>query len=327
MGSKGGYLIGFDLGGTKMLCGLLDEKLSIVATSRAKTGAHEGQDAVVGRIIDLIRGTLERNGIAVEKLAGVGIAVPGPVSPDLGVVHQTPNMPFHELPLRDLVEKALGAPVVLENDVNAGTYGEFIGGAARGYRDIVGIFPGTGIGGGLILDGRLYRGRNGRAGEVGHMIIQVGGPRCGCGQYGCLEALASRTAMAKDAAAIAAAGGAPATLELAGTDLKNYRAKVFLKAKEAGDTEVIKVIERSAHFLGIGIANCVNTLDPEIVVLGGGIVEKLGDYYVDMAAVSMRSHAMPNIAKGVKVVSAELGDDAVIIGAAGIAGDSKGAAI
>ncbi len=249
-----------------------------------------------------------------DEVAGAGVAVPSPIDLATGVVLETPNLGFRDFPLKARLEKALGIPVILENDVNAGTYGELRKGAAAGYRHVIGLFPGTGIGGGIIIDGKLYRGATGGAGEIGHMIIQVEGRLCGGGHYGCLESVASKTAMAKDAAMLATTGGAPVMASLAGGDISKMKSSVFAKSIEGGDTQIARVLERAARFLGVGLANCVNIFNPEAIIVGGGLVERFGDSYLSVAEKSMRENAMPSLAKVVKLLPAKLGDDAVAIG-------------
>lgn len=312
------YCIGFDLGGTKMLSAVLDDRLEIKVRLKEKFSDKSSGDTVLGSIVGCINNSLKEAGLKPEDLIGIGIGVPGPIDRKKGVVKNTPNLGFTEYPLRDRLEKAIGVPVLLENDVNVGTFGEFVQGAAKGYRHVLGIFPGTGIGGGLIIDGKLFLGATGNAGEIGHMIIQVDGRLCGCGQYGCVEALASRTALAKDAAALAASGDAPTVLERAGTDLMKIRSSVLGKAVDAGEKPIKRLVDRSAYFLGVAMANAVNLLSPEVIVLGGGLVDRFGKAYVEAAERSMREHAMPSVVEGVKVIEAALGDDAAVIGAAAL---------
>ncbi|MEW5814079.1 MAG: ROK family protein [Spirochaetota bacterium] len=314
------FVIGFDLGGTKMISALL-EKETIKGRAKCTTNAQSGIDSVVDSIIQCIHKSLEKAKVTINEVLGIGIAVPGVINRKEGIVVYTPNLGFNNFNLLEILQREFQIPIILENDVNAGVYGEYSKGAARGYRHIVGIFPGTGIGGGLILDGKLYHGATGNAGEIGHMIIQNEGALCGCGQYGCLEAHASRRAMAKEAVAITSAGGAPLTLQEAGTDFKRFKSKVFANAYERGEESIKAVVKKAAYYLGIGMANCVNIFNPEVIVLGGGLVEKLGKEYVAEAEKSMRAHALPALVKDVKVVEASLGDDAIIYGAANIARD------
>jgi glucokinase len=319
MGKDGACLIGFDLGGTKMLSAVFDEEYRIIGRAKRKTNAEHGEDRVLSDMIEAIKESLEDAKRDPESVTSIGIASPGALDRAKGVIVMTPNMSFRDFPIGELLKKEFGVPVLLENDVNAGTYGEFVRGAAQGYRHVLGVFPGTGIGGGIVLDGKLYRGASGNAGEIGHMIIQTDGRLCGCGQRGCVEAMASKTALAKDAVALASSGNSPTLFELAGTDFKKYKSKVFAKAIEKGDDAVIELVDRSAWHLGIAMANLVNVLSPEIIVIGGGLVEKLGKDYVRKAESSMRAHAMESLVQGVHVVEASLGDDAVILGAASLA--------
>jgi glucokinase len=300
-----------------MIAAVVDRRLKIVSRSRERTGAEEGGEAVYGRVVEAIHAAL--NKAKGRKLAAIGIAAPGPLDRKRGIVIETPNLGLRKFPMVERLRKEFGVPVLLENDVNAGVYGEYRAGAARGFSHAVGIFVGTGIGGGLVLDGRLYIGGTGNAGEIGHMIIQTDGPLCGCGQYGCVEALASRTAIAKDAAALAGSGASPAMLEAGGTDLKDIRSGALAQAIEKGDEGVRRVVERAARFVGIAMANCANLLAPEVIVLGGGLLEKLGSLFVREAERSMREHAMASLVSRTKVMLAQLGDDAVPIGAAALA--------
>ncbi len=298
-----------------MLCAVFkgDE---IVSRYKQETQAYEGTDKVVERIVETIEKGIKKASVSKDDVKGIGIAVPGPIDREKGVIVNTPNLGFYNYPFLKKLKKKFEAPTIIENDVSAGTYGELLQGAAKGYKHIIGVFPGTGIGGGIIVDGKLYRGASGNAGEVGHMIIQLEGPLCGCGQYGCLEAVASKTALSKDAVALAAAGKAPTIMDEAGTDFAKCKSKVFKKAM--GDDEAVtEIIERGAYLLGIGLANLVNIFNPEIIILGGGLVEKLGKKYTGLVEESMRNHAMPAISKDVTILEAELGDDAVVIGAAG----------
>lgn len=315
-------VIGFDLGGTKMLATVMDASYRILGRDRTRTRASEGPEAVFGRIVETVRGAIADAGVKIGRVRGVGVGSPGPLDPFNGVILDTPNMGFRNFPLRQRLSEALGLPVSVDNDVNLGTLGEYHFGAGRGAVNLVGVFPGTGIGGGLILDGKLYRGHTGGAGEVGHMIIQAGGAICGCGQRGCVEALASRLFLAKEAAAMAARGDAPTIAARAGTDLSEIRSKALAKAYAAGEGPVVALIEDSARMLGIGLANVVNLLSPERIVLGGGLVEALPETYVELATQSMRDHAMAWLAAPVQVVAAELGDDAVVMGAAKLIRDA-----
>ncbi len=309
-------VVGFDLGGTKMLCAVFDGN-EIISRYKQETLAQEGPDEVVARMIDTIRAALKEADVDTDDVRGIGFAVPGPIDRKNGVIVDTPNLGFHNYPVIEKLKNEFSFPMILENDVSSGTYGELLQGAAQGYKHVIGVFPGTGVGGGIIIDGKIYHGASGNAGELGHMIIQLDGPLCGCGQYGCLEALASKTALSKDAVALSAAGKAPTIMKEAGTDFSNFKSKVFKKAVGNEDEAIQKIVDRGAFMLGIGLANFVNIFNPELIILGGGLVEKLGDPYIKIAEKTMREHAMEALARDVTIETAKLGDDAVVIGAAG----------
>jgi len=310
------YVVGVDLGGTKMVSSVLDEQNNILSRNKKKTKGQEGNKAILDRLSDCIDDSISSAGLKRKDIKGVCIAVPGTIDRIHGILRYTPNLGFENYPIREKIFEKLGINVLLENDVNAGTYGEFRNGAAKGFSDIVGVFPGTGIGSGIIIGGKLHIGHSGSAGEFGHMIIQLDGPVCGCGQYGCVEAIASRTAMTKDAVAAVASGRAGKMYETAGTDFKNYKSSVFLEGYKKGVPEFINIIDRAARNIGIAMANVVNFLSPEVFVLGGGLVEKLGKPFLDSIDASMRHHAMDYMVSDVKVKEAKLGDDAVLYGCA-----------
>jgi len=316
---KQSYLIGFDLGGTKMLCTVLDDELNVVGREKVKVGSARDNDSILEAIGDAIKKALKSAKVDEDQLRAIGIASPGPIDFENGILLETPNLHLINLPLRDALQKEFGCSVLLENDVNAGTYGEYIRGAAVGFRHVVGIFPGTGVGGGLILDGKLYRGSSGGAGEIGHITIEPDGPKCGCGNYGCLEQMSSRAAIAKELVGLALTGQSKVVMEEAGTDIAKVKSNTILKAVEAGEPAVIEVVKRAARYMGIGMAAAVNIFNPEILILGGGLIEKLGDFYVEEAAESMRAHAMKGLVANVQVRQALLTDDAAVIGAAALA--------
>jgi glucokinase len=314
--------VGVDLGGTKILAVAFDSKLKVLATQKAKTPREANASSVVSALEEAVRAVIaEASGKAgpAPELGGVGVSVPGPLDRAKGIVRYTPNMGFKDYRLGEELAGLFGAPAFLDNDVQAGVYGELRAGALRGRLNAVGVFVGTGIGGGIVIDGRLYRGATGSAGEVGHMILHEGGAACGCGNYGCLEALASRTAMAKDSIAQAATGKAPALYSLAGSDLRKCRSGVLFEAIEGGDKGVKKAVDRAAAWLGIGLSNLVHVLNPEAIVVGGGVVTRFGQKFLDRAIASMEEHLMPGLSGTAEILLSELGDLAVPTGAACIA--------
>ncbi|MFW5684105.1 MAG: ROK family protein [Spirochaetota bacterium] len=316
------HVIGFDMGGTKMLAAVLDDEYRLQGRAKVRTPIGGSKSDMLSAMSDLIREALADAKVEAESVVAIGIAVPGPIDRAAGRVIQMPNVALNDYPLRDKLQDEVHIPVVLENDVNAGVYGEFVSGAASGKRHVIGIFPGTGVGGGIVIDGRLYRGHTGSAGEFGHMIVDAGGRRCGCGKHGCLEAVASKTAIAKELVHLALNGDAPTVLEKAGTDIAQIKSSVIKKAMEADERAVIEVVERAAWYLGVGIGSLVDIFDPDVVVLGGGLVEKLGDDYLKPVRASMKQHSMIN--SDADLVAAALGDDSVIVGAAALARQEQG---
>jgi glucokinase len=311
------YYVGFDMGGTKMLAAVLDEDFKTVETGKIRTPVAAGNKEALSAIVELVQDTISEAGLKKKDIQAVGVAVPGPINFEKGLVIELPNAGMRDFKLRDKLRDQLGVPVIIENDVNAGVYGEFVRGAAKDNKNVVGVFPGTGVGGGIIIDGNLYRGKHGRAGEIGHMIVAAGGPRCGCGKYGCLEAVASKTALAKELVHLAMTGDAPTVLENAGTDIANIKSSVVKKSIEAGEKGTMKAVERIAWYLGVGLGSTIDIFDPDLIVIGGGLVEKLGKTFLKPIEKSTRDHTMSST--DTPVVAAELEDDAVFIGVAALA--------
>ncbi len=312
-------VVGVDLGGTKILAAVVDSSFSILARSKAPTDAAEGTEAVVDRITECIRTAIEAAGMAPASIAGIGIGAPGPLDPDTGVVTFAPNLGWHDVPLKAMLESRLSIPTAVENDVNVGTLGEHRLGAGQGVRDMVGAFVGTGIGGGVIVGGELHRGFNRSAGEVGHMVVQDGGPRCGCGNPGCWESLASRPAIARRITKALRKGKKSQIKKMVGKDPSKIKSGVLRRALEQGDELVKQELKREARYLGLGVANLVNLLSPQMVVLGGGVVEALGERLLKGVRKHARKYALDHAMQNVEIVPAALGDDAVILGCAALA--------
>ena len=314
------YVVGVDMGGTKILATIIDSNGQIISRSKVPTKADKGADQVIDRIAECIRKAIERAELETPRIRAIGIGAPGVVDPEAGRVIFAPNLRWSNVALKSTLEDLLKIPVFVDNDVNLGTLGEQALGAGKGAENLVGIFVGTGIGGGIILNGELFYGDNKTAGEIGHTIVKAGGPKCGCGNRGCLEVLASRTAIAKQVRkAILEQGKKSILPKLNGGDLELIRSGALAKAVEGGDRVTTKATRRAQHYLGIGVASIVNFLNPEVVVLGGGIVEAMGDDFVNAVHHAAAKYALPNTMNGIKVVSAKLGDNAGVIGASVLA--------
>ena len=315
----GQHILGIDLGGTKVMAAVIDGDGQVMSRARAKTKAWRDDEGVFQTIAQTGRLAVEQAGIESSRLRAVGIGAPGPLDPDTGYIIESSNMKFKNFPLGPRLAEAFKCPAIVDNDVNAGAYGEFRRGAARGASEVLSMFIGTGIGGGLIINGALYHGASKNAGEVGHIVVKAGGPRCGCGARGCLEAIASRTAMTRDIRRSIERGEKTVVRDLLKKDTDSLSGNDLRKAYDAGDELVIKTLHRAAKFIGIGIGSLVNVLAPEIVVLGGGVIEAMTDDFIERIDRSTRRVAVDFATKDLKIVRAELGDDAGVIGAAMLA--------
>lgn len=313
-------VVGVDMGGTKILSAVIDAEGNILGTAKVSTKADEQTSAVIDRIAESIEQAINKSNVDNASIQAIGIGAPGPLDPETGVVIFAPNLGWRDVPLKAELEARTGFPTFVDNDVNVGTLGEHAFGAAQGVQNVVGIFVGTGIGGGIILKGELFHGASKTAGEVGHIIVKADGPRCGCGTRGCLEAIASRTAMAKQfRKAIKKNGKKSVLTKLTDGNLKIIRSGVLVKAIQANDKLTLKVFKKATKYLGIGIGSIVNFLNPEMIVLGGGVVEALDDTFIDNIRTYAEKYALPNTLNGVQIVRAKLGDNSGILGAAALA--------
>lgn len=316
----GANVIGVDMGGTKILSAVIDADGNILGTAKVPTKADKGASEVIDRIANSIRKAIDKSGVASESIQAVGIGAPGPLDPATGVVIFAPNLGWRDVPLKAELEARTGFPTFVDNDVNVGTLGEHVFGAGRGVQNVVGIFVGTGIGGGIILHGELFHGASKTAGEVGHIIVKADGPRCGCGTRGCLEAIASRTAMTKQfQKAILKKGKKSVISKLTDGDLGAIRSGILAKAIRLNDKLTLKIFKKVTKYLGIGIGSIVNFLNPEMIVLGGGVVEALDDTFLDDIRAAAKKYSLPNTLDGVQIVRAALGDNSGILGAAALA--------
>ena len=314
------YVVGVDMGGTKILAAVINAKGEIVQQAKAATKPKKGSDEVIKRIVRCIREAIDGAELKPSQIRAIGIGSPGPLDPETGVIIFAPNLGWSNVPLKAELEANLSIPTFVDNDVNVGTLGEYAFGAGQGVKSLVGIFVGTGIGGGIILDGKLYHGVNKTAGEVGHMIVEANGPQCGCGNFGCLEAVASRTAITRELQkAIRKKGQKSKLTKLNGGKLDQIRSQAIAKAVKRGDKPTIKVMQRAGKYLGISVASIVHFLNPEMVVLGGGVIEAMGDSLLDPIRQAAAKYALPTTMDGIQIVEATLGDNAGVIGAAVLA--------
>jgi len=307
------YLGAADLGGTKILSVVADEEGNILGEDRRATEVSEGPQTGLERIAASLEAALAGAGLGREDLRAAGVCSPGPIDPARGVLPEASNLPgWIDVPIRRYLSDRLGVPAILEHDATAAAYGEFVYGAGRGCRNIVYITVSTGIGGGLVLDGRLYRGASGAAGELGHITIDADGPLCFCGKPGHVEGLASGRAIAGQAEAVLARGGSPLLARLA-QDEGGLTAATVHRAADAGDPEAIRILRRAGYYLGIGLAAYVDIFNPEVIIIGGGL-RHIRDHYLGPAEQEMRRRAMGESLKVVRLAEAELGDYSGIMG-------------
>jgi glucokinase len=316
---KTDLIVGVDLGGTKILAGVFTPQLKLLQTAKLSTKSGRGFEAVVDRIARCVRDAVDEADLSLKNVKALGIGAPGAVDPETGEVVFAPNLEWKDAPLKRELEKLLGVPVFAENDTNLCTLGVHEVELKAKPRHMLGIFLGTGVGGGLIIDGKLYGGFNRTAGEVGHMVIEVGGPQCGCGNKGCFEALASRTAIFRQIQQAIREGGKTVLTEMLGNDLGDMKSGDLRKAIKRGDKLVEKIVENAAEYTGIAVANLINVLNPEIVVLGGGVIDALEDEMMAIIVETAFDYAMAGTTDGIQIVASKLGDHAGITGGAVLA--------
>ncbi len=310
---------GVDLGGTKILTGIFDADLNCLGRAKLSTKAERGPEEVIERIARSVRDAVDECDLELKQVQGVGIGAPGTVDFETGRIIFAPNLQWEDVPLKKTLEKQLGIPVFVENDCNAAILGVYETELSAKPSHVVGIFLGTGIGGGIILGGKLYSGFTGTAGEIGHMVLQVGGPKCGCGSRGCFEALASRTAIFRRLSEAVADGKKTLLTESLGPDLKDLRSGDLRKAIKKGDKLVEQIVEEAAEYTGIAVANVINLLNPQVVVLGGGVIDALGEEMMAIIVETAQDYGMSGSTKGVDIVATKKGDDAGIVGGAVLA--------
>lgn len=311
--------MGVDIGGTKVQASLVAEAGAVVARERAATPRAGGPEQVLLAIEKAIEAVLAKSKYHREHLSAIGVAVPGVVDPDTARVVVTPNMSLTGVNVGGHLKAKFNVPVAIGNDCNLGALGEKWLGSARDADSVVAMLVGTGIGGGFVRRGKLWRGARDSAGEIGHIVMQIGGPLCGCGNRGCLEALASRSAIERDIRAAVAAGRKTVLTELCQGDLSLIRSNALRKALEAEDPLAIEVMHRASEIIGYACLTIRHLIDPEVIVLGGGVIEACSDYMMPIIENIVGSDRLPGAREGGQVLLSALGDDAVVLGAVALA--------
>jgi len=309
------YVVGVDVGGTNLVAGVLAEDGSeIHGVVSEPTLSAQGADSVIGRIVKLAKASIAESG---KKVEGVGIGSPGPLNTKTGVVLLTPNLGWTNMPLRDRVSEGLGLPATLDNDANCAIYGEWWRGAASGAKYVIGFTLGTGIGGGIVIDGKIYHGASDVAGEFGHVTIDANGRHCKCGNYGCIEAYASGPAIAERAVEGIQSGTDTTLAQYVNGDLTKITAQIVYEAANDGDEWALEIVRETASLLGAAVASFVNIFNPEVVVICGGVTQA-GDRLFNPLRWEVKRRAFKPAWEVCRIVPGTLPGTAGVYGAAAV---------
>ena len=308
------YNICLDIGGTKVLGVVFNSKKEIVFRLKKKTkSGGDSSDNIEQLIINVVKELIDASGIKADKINAIAAGAPGVINQETGVVLFSPNLPWRNYNIKKPIEKEFGCPFYIGNDVNVGVLGEYKYGAAKGYKNVVGLFVGTGMGGGLILNGELFTGNKFKAAEYGHMILDPEGPLCNCGQRGCLEAFSSKQGMSAYIRQQVYRGRKTSMAEAVENGV--FKSKVLKNALAEGDSVAVEAVDRACHYLAVASGNLVNTFSPDVVVYGGGVIEAVGDIFLEKILSEVDRYCMPSIRETVEFKKAALGDDSILYGA------------
>ncbi len=309
------YSIGIDLGGTKILTAIIDkENGEIISSVKKKTKKDKGAEKIIQKIINSIQEVLEESKTSISEIENIGIGVAGQTDRKKGIIINAPNIDFNNINIKDILEKEFKIPVFLGNDVEIATIGEMYFGAGKDEKDYICIFVGTGIGSGIVQDGKIRYGSTGTAGEIGHIIVDVGGRSCGCGGCGCLEAYASRLAIEKRIIG-ALRKGRKSDIQNYIIDDKPIKTSMIRKALEKNDELITQIINEASEYLASGIASAVNFYNPSLIIIGGGLMNAI-DYFYTKTIETAKIKSLPTPANNIRFKKAELGDFSGVIGAA-----------
>jgi len=314
------HYVGIDLGGTKILALAINDQGEILGRAKVKTGADTSVDAVFAKIHESYTTACQKASLSPDDIHAVGLTVPSSVDYQRMVITHAPNLNWIDLPFRELLRTTFQKPAFIDNDVVMGTFGECHLGVGKGYHRIYGMFIGTGIGGGYLVNGEIVRGIN----EVGHHIIKMNGPRCSCGNRGCLESLAAKSGMIQYMRRCVEKKGRKTLLDkLAPNWRVSVSSSALRKAHAKKDKVVMRALARSAEAIGVAIGNLITLVGVDAIILGGGIIEEFGDFFLPRIKKSMLANTFANGARNVELLRSTLGDDAVALGAAWFVSDPK----
>ncbi|MFR7471905.1 MAG: ROK family protein [Ruminococcus sp.] len=305
------YYIGIDLGGTNIVAGVVDENYQILTKASVKTNLPRPEQEIAADMAAVARQAAEEAGLSLDQIEWVGVGTPGIANSATGIIEYSNNLGFCNTPMVQYLEEALGRPAFIENDANAAAYGEYVAGAAKGAKHAVCITLGTGVGGGIIIDGKIYCGSNFGGAEIGHTVIDVNGPMCSCGRKGCFEVFSSATGlirMTKEALA--------AHPESAMKDEERITGRTAFNYMRAGDETAKQVVDDYIRYLAAGITNTINIFQPDVLCIGGGVCNEGDPLLLPMKEIVKKEVYTRNSPKNTETVIAKLGNDAGIIGAA-----------
>ena len=310
------YKLGIDLGGTNIVAGVVDDNYNILATGKLKTNAPRPAEEIIDDMVAAARTAIENAGLKIEDIDSMGVGSPGAIDPVNGVVCFSNNLEFYNVPMAAMLKERMGVDFYIENDANSAAYGEFIAGAGRGTNNFIAITLGTGVGGGIIINKKIYAGSNYAGAELGHTVIAMGGEMCNCGRQGCWEAYASATALIRQTKQAMIKYPKTVMWEMSGGDINKVNGITAFNAMRAGDEAGKRVVDKYIEYVAIGISNNINIFQPDVLCVGGGI-SKEGDTLIEpiKAYVNGENFAR-NVAKKTEIKVAALGNDAGIIGAA-----------
>lgn len=310
------YKLGIDLGGTNIVASVVDDNFKIISTAKRKTNCPRPAEEIVADMAAVALEAIELAGIKKEDIDGAGVGSPGSIDPENGIVVYSNNLGFFDLPLSKMLKEKTGLDFYLENDANAAAYGELLAGAGKGAKNFIMITLGTGVGGGVIIDGKIYSGSNHAGAELGHTVIAMDGEMCTCGRQGCFEAYASATALIRQTKQAMIKYPDTVMWDLVDGDIKAVSGRTAFDAMRKGDKAGKAVVDKYIEYLAVGIANNVNIFQPEILCIGGGISKEGDNLIVPLGEILSGENYARNIPNKVEIKTAELGNDAGIVGAA-----------
>lgn len=310
------YYIGIDLGGTNIVAGVVDENYKILSKAGTKTACPRPAEEIGADMAKMALEAISRAELTPDQIEWVGVGTPGIANCETGIIEYSNNLGFKDVPMADYIRRVINKPIYIENDANAAAYGEFVAGAAKGACNAVCITLGTGVGGGIIIDGKIYSGSNHAAAEIGHTVIEVDGPDCTCGRKGCFEVFSSATGLIRMTTEAMDKNPNSAMWEVRASHGNKISARTSFDAMRKGDKVAEEVVDKYIRYLAVGITNAINTFQPDILCIGGGVCNEGDTLLLPVREMVAKEVYTRNSKKNTKIVIAELGNDAGIIGAA-----------